>query len=57
MKNMRKFRINYYGGTSFWVCEDTETNRRILSNAGIFFWSKTFRAADGTVVSRLEWND
>ena len=54
---MRKFRINYYGGTSFWVCEDTETNRRILSNAGIFFWSKTFRAADGTVVSRLEWND
>lgn len=57
MKNIRKFRINYFTGASFWACEDTTDNRIILANAGIFYWLKTFKAANGAIVSRLEWND
>ena len=57
LKTMEKFRINYYGGASFWICSDTTENRKALANAGVFFWTKTFQAADGTFVSRLEWND
>ena len=57
MKNIEKSRVNYFGGASFWACEDTEENKKILANAGIFFWKKTFKAANGLTVSRLEWND
>ena len=57
MKNIEKSRVNYFAGASFWACEDSMENRRILANAGILFWSKTFQAADGSHVSRLEWND
>lgn len=54
---VEKFRINYYGGASFWICSDTEENRKALANAGVYFWKKTFKAANGETVSRLEWND
>ena len=57
MQNLKKFRINYYGGASFWVCDDNEANKRTLTQAGVFFWRKKFQAADGSIVSRLEWND
>lgn len=57
MLSIKKSRINYFGGASFWACEASEENKKILANAGIFFWEKTFRAADGNKVSRLEWND
>ena len=57
MKNLKKFRINYYGSASLWACDDNERNRKILKQSNIFFWKKTFVAADGTTISRLEWND
>lgn len=57
MKRIEKVRVNNYGGASFWACEDTNENRKALANAGVFFWKKTFQAADGSYVSRLEWND
>lgn len=57
MKQIEKSRVNYYGGASFWICADTTENRRALANAGVFFWAKSFRAANGEKVSRLEWND
>ena len=57
MKKIEKSRINFYGGASFWACEDTTENRKALANAGVFFWTKSFKAADGSIISRLEWND
>ena len=54
---IEKVRVNYYGGASFWACEATEENKKALVNANIFFWTKTFKAANGMKVSRLEWND
>lgn len=57
IRTMEKTRVNNYGSASFWACEDNENNRRILANANIFYWKKTFIAANGLTVSRLEWND
>lgn len=50
-------RINYFGTPSFWVCDDTEENKTILTLNNIVFSSHTFMAANGETVSRLEWND
>ena len=57
MKQIRKFRVNYFGSESFWVCEDTTKNREILRKEEKTFSCHTFMAADGSIVSRLEWND
>ena len=54
MKTIKKSRINYFGGASFWACEDNRENRKTLSNNGVFYWTHTFKAANGLTVSRLE---
>lgn len=54
-KSVNAFRVNYFGGSSFWVCDDTGENRAYLNSLGVQYTSNSFMAADGTKVRRLEW--
>ena len=54
-KNINAFRVSRFGGSSYWVCDDTDVNRAYLNSLGVHYSSNNFIAADGTRVQRLEW--
>ena len=54
-KNINAFRVSRFGGSSYWVCDDTDVNRAYLNSLGVQYSSNNFIAADGTRVQRLEW--
>lgn len=49
-------RISYYAGSSFWICDDTDENIRVLNSCGATYTINSFMSAEGTRVSRIEFN-
>ena len=47
-------RINYYCSPSFWICDETKENKKILNENKINYSEHSFRAADNTICTRLE---
>jgi hypothetical protein len=48
-------RVNYFAAPSFWVCDATEENYKILKANNIVFTTNSFIANNGTRVVRYEF--
>ena len=48
-------RAGYFASPSFWVCEATDENYRVLRQNNIHFTQNTFVAANGERCTRFEF--
>lgn len=55
IKKVNASRVNYFGTASFWVCDATNENYKLLKENNINFTTHTFLANDGLTVTRFEF--